>query len=1051
MQNAGDPTTAVDIQDIRLAVVMNGGVSLAVWISGVTLELHRLATSRRGASQAYEPLLRLLQARARVDVIAGTSAGGINGAFLALGLARGTDIEAMRDLWRDKAAVDMLLRDPLESHPPSLLKGNDYFLTEVQNALQAIADGSPTGANEAGIDEDERSIELILTGTLWQGRETSFSDDMGVRITEIDRDALFRFGRRANGTGSGTVRDLTAPAAVDELAAASRCTSSFPAAFEPRWTRVTTPVQDRDGSWNSDAGVANFRDSQFVLDGGLLLNKPVRPALEAIYRQPAQFQVRRLLAYVVPDPGEQLPPAEQPAPAPSEEPPLPTAPEVLLGVLTRLRATDSVARELEEIRRRNADARARRRTRDRIAAMLTQGAKGLDAAAWPAYTEVRAESAARTIGRILAAHQPAVGGGRWSESELVAEIRSLLQQPRADTDGPSFIPAGTLDEALQRTGEAWDWGQSTVQRLRDIAVDVLKRAVWLARMNSRERRSIVAARADISDVFQDVQGTWAMLERYWAAAPVDPARPIPARTTDALGRAVNTGELRPWLTTTLTAWDRAADGGISGRRRQQYEQAENIARHLAACAVRIADVLRNSNSVLDPNGTELARLRDLYDCLLAPVNDAPADPVTVLRRMLRLEVVQLAFSGATPEVEQEVELIQVSATSPTLVTGRQLHHFGAFWRSSWRVNDWIHGRLDGAEHIVRMLLSPERLRQLGSVLGPDKLLEGIHACAVAADRDEDCDWLEEQWQADAEQIHSYLREHVVSPPTQDAPDSGPDADTAATAGLKRCIASITRSLRLRILREDLSSLAMAVRAEYAREGDGNAVGSESGTGDSRAWLAGYDAAAGQPPHLTAQALEEQWGAAEVIGKGTIRGDAGTDYFARTAARAAAVTANTAAAAGRLRGLRQVKPVATVLTALRGYALAVWAMVTFMTRGSDFSRNAVHLAVAVGGALLGISLVVPGVPLAFPLAGALVLTAGWSAAALRTAETRPVGKQLLTLAVLAGVILAAYVTWEVRHDGVHALIGFLLKAALVALVIMVGWWIARAAPPDAKRK
>jgi patatin-related protein len=138
VRHADDLEDAVDSQDIRLAVVMNGGVSLAVWISGVTLELHRLATARRGASRAYEPLLDLLRANARVDVIAGTSAGGINGAFLALGLAHGTGIEAMRDLWRDKAAVDKLLRSPLDPHPPSLLKGDDYFLKEVSDALGSI-------------------------------------------------------------------------------------------------------------------------------------------------------------------------------------------------------------------------------------------------------------------------------------------------------------------------------------------------------------------------------------------------------------------------------------------------------------------------------------------------------------------------------------------------------------------------------------------------------------------------------------------------------------------------------------------------------------------------------------------------------------------------------------------------------------------------------------------------------------------------------------------------------------------------------------------------
>src|SRR5262249_37697218 len=96
-----------DWQASRIALLRNGGVSLAIWISGVTLELERLIAASRlefaratasqpsgsrppsGPSAAgsaaqmpaggtYGELLHLLQATARVDVIAGTSAGGIN-------------------------------------------------------------------------------------------------------------------------------------------------------------------------------------------------------------------------------------------------------------------------------------------------------------------------------------------------------------------------------------------------------------------------------------------------------------------------------------------------------------------------------------------------------------------------------------------------------------------------------------------------------------------------------------------------------------------------------------------------------------------------------------------------------------------------------------------------------------------------------------------------------------------------------------------------------------------------------------------------------------
>ena len=73
----------------------------------------------------------------------------------------------------------------------------------------------------------------------------------------------------------------------------------------------------------------------------------------------------------------------------------------------------------------------------------------------------------------------------------------------------------------------------------------------------------------------------------------------------------------------------------------------------------------------------------------------------------------MAFTGVSDVAEQAVELVQVSSLREELVTGIQLHHFGAFYRESWRANDWLRGRIDGSEQLVQMLLAPERLRQLG--------------------------------------------------------------------------------------------------------------------------------------------------------------------------------------------------------------------------------------------------------------------------------------------------------------------------------------------------
>src|SRR5918995_163463 len=89
-------------RDVRLALVLNGGVSLAVWMGGVTHEVDLLRRASRVAAgeseesvggvaehdravfDAWAALCRRADVgRVVVDVIAGTSAGGLNGTLLA--------------------------------------------------------------------------------------------------------------------------------------------------------------------------------------------------------------------------------------------------------------------------------------------------------------------------------------------------------------------------------------------------------------------------------------------------------------------------------------------------------------------------------------------------------------------------------------------------------------------------------------------------------------------------------------------------------------------------------------------------------------------------------------------------------------------------------------------------------------------------------------------------------------------------------------------------------------------------------------------------------
>ncbi|HEU5268092.1 MAG TPA: patatin-like protein, partial [Jatrophihabitans sp.] len=559
-------------QEVRLAAVLNGGVSLAVWMSGVTLEFQHvaLASSGLGSWQTYAEVLDALGATARVDVIAGTSAGGLNGAFLALGLARKLDFTGLRDVWAEAGALERLLRKPLSKNPPSALAGDGYFLPKIRGALTDM-----TTKWHKLDPEDQLSmppVDLILTGTLWNGRKTRFADDMGVAITERDYNATFRFTSRppADDTrrpaGQLTRPDRGPDAVLDQLASAARCTSSFPAAFETHYVKVTKRDPNAigpepPGRWPSSAGQSNFDTSQYVLDGGILLNKPLRPALDAIYSQTAQQQVRRVLGYVVPDPGE---PPSAPAtetviePVGAPEPPVPVATDVLLGVLTRLTSTDSVSRELAEIRDTNLAVRTHRHARGRLSLVMAQAAPTMVEQLWPGYREERINDAAQTIAELIAQGESARAESismtdRWSVQELIAGLRRIGSgQP-----GFGFVPGpGDPQAAVAQSGPEWSWGQTSLVRLADMTIDLMKRAVMLAPLNSPAQQAVVAKRGEVRSTLHQIAAFSRDLERFWAVEGIGQLPPPPRRLFAGAGSgsATNVGELDDWLARLVKLW-----------------------------------------------------------------------------------------------------------------------------------------------------------------------------------------------------------------------------------------------------------------------------------------------------------------------------------------------------------------------------------------------------------------------------------------------------------------------------------------------------------------
>jgi patatin-related protein len=117
-------------KELRLALICYGGISLAVYMHGITKEVWRLARASRayharevasagagGSESVYRRLLQAmadecgLELRVLVDILTGASAGGINAVFLADAIATGRSLEPLTDLWLENADVDRLI-DP---------------------------------------------------------------------------------------------------------------------------------------------------------------------------------------------------------------------------------------------------------------------------------------------------------------------------------------------------------------------------------------------------------------------------------------------------------------------------------------------------------------------------------------------------------------------------------------------------------------------------------------------------------------------------------------------------------------------------------------------------------------------------------------------------------------------------------------------------------------------------------------------------------------------------------------------------------------------------
>ncbi|MDE0105053.1 MAG: patatin-like protein [Bryobacterales bacterium] len=329
-----------------------------------------------GSVSVYNKLLRDLVAagcseemQVVVDTVAGTSAGGINAATLAKAIVEGGDARVANQTWINEADVERLTVDPprrIGRVERWALLAASYVFPKIRLLRQRIQ-------SLPGIDWDWAVDQVHSMRTSTDGSETPLD---GQYLTKVIAKALERM---AETKGPSLISDyqrfdlflphtdlfgwrrrlpITSPyhpgmlyerthacvmsftnhdgRLADDFALtyATRASAGFPLAFSPGDYHAVAKAfaaarpydaipHEREFSHRhlreqELASGTNSAAHEWMLDGGILNNKPFSHVASAIERKPAICEVHRVVVYVEPSPEAAVASLRRRAPLPSE-------------------------------------------------------------------------------------------------------------------------------------------------------------------------------------------------------------------------------------------------------------------------------------------------------------------------------------------------------------------------------------------------------------------------------------------------------------------------------------------------------------------------------------------------------------------------------------------------------------------------------------------------------------------------------------------------------------------------------------------------------------
>ena len=722
-------STPAEIIEHRLALIMNGGVSLAVWMGGVACEIDNVRRAsngippRDGATNEEKAVhdlwaraVQRIGVRVTVDVIAGTSAGGLNGVLLAAAIARGASLANLKQLWLESGqlSAEALFR-PQPQGVLSLLNG-DFFHDKITGALQKM---TPTAHG--------RDISLIVTSTALGSSSRPVRDSGGDYFSEADHRRRFHFSRhgsRPRYAQTGNGYELRDNPPVDDLAddeplaTAGRATASFPVAFAP--VRETSLLRERR-AW-PDWTTGDTPD--WLADGGILDNSPFDPVLESIQRKPVSGQWQRTLCFVVPSGEEAVlgrditPPAPDGAASQAPEPPPPWT-----SVASAAFSFPSEANFRDDIDHLHRTIRDGRSSFD-VSRFLqfTGGVRAAEgASATPAAGLTLAEARQICTAAISLYQQSCAAAAIYQVRNVIVRSRpDGYIDPVSEVTGPGLDPAEhpwlpdafpAADAVLPTT---WTWGVDAADRVVRTILRATSGGSGLDQLRedlSKRLHQIAAIGQAVNEYLVSTTGEAASLSDQMVVGMLDDAYDT-LQVAVALAPIV-AGAAQAYADTQLGDPDRAPD--------------------IIAAALAV-EVSNGAGSLPDESARPIFRflrvgldnppplLQAAYDSALKGPDGKPNDPNNILY-------------------------------------GTRLNHFAAFADPDWRAWDWMWGRMNALAHLASLLgLTEAEVNDLTNAI---LVVEGRQLSAVQAG-------ISTVMNLTGTQMRDYLRSAGRFPPALDA-------------------------------------------------------------------------------------------------------------------------------------------------------------------------------------------------------------------------------------------------------------------------------------------